>query len=60
MTLVVKNSTPRPSLTVAHNPDGSIQLYVGEGIKLEPFDAVRLANYILESQPDPEEDDTNG
>lgn len=60
MTLVVKNVTPRPDLTATHNDDGSIQLHVGEGIKLDPTDAVILAMYILESQPDVEIEEVNG
>lgn len=52
MTLVIKNSQPLVPITVSHSSDGSIQFYIGSGVKLDAFEAVQLANYILDSQPE--------
>ena len=55
MTLVLTNSAPQPTITVSREgDDGSIRLYLGQGLVLSPEEAQRLAKYILDAQPQPE------
>jgi hypothetical protein len=57
MSISLSGKTPGfgVSFSATHDPDGSVTIYpITTGVLLSPEDAVKFANYILDSQPAPE------